>query len=301
MELAVQLRDLGAVKSWDAGGRSGNLQEFLRLDGGVMSAFIMGHSGSNGASLARIYVGDEFCPHRLPTLQELLAFGAWAEDHRLPITLLTPVMTDGELQRCIPLVEGFYRGHPDAEVVVNDWGVLHSFRDRYPGLRLSAGRVFNKAFKDPRGTGPGKSPARSVSMREVLAYSTFQQPEFRRIMTELGVSRFERDLLPYETLERSDSPGFASSIYFPWGYVTTGRVCWVSSFRGKVSDRFLPPKACPKPCKDFSLSLTHGSCGLEIVQNGNTVYYHYSHEMLQGLLRATADSSVRLVYQPTLF
>jgi hypothetical protein len=302
VELAIHLRDLEEVRKCEEGGQALRLFEKLRSwAGNGLPSAVMDRLKAGIRGLDRVYAGDEFCPHRLPTREELSVFRRWAERRHLPVTLLTPVMTDGEIQKALALLTALHRDLPDVEVVVNDWGVLHAIREGFPGVRLSAGRVFNKAYKDPRGTRTERMPTENSGMGEVLAYSAFQQPELRRIMGEVGVSRFERDLLPCELPEDVDSVGFASSIYFPWGYVTTGRVCWVSTFRREASDRFLPLKACHRPCKDFSLSLAHESCGLEMVQNGNTVYYHYSDEMLRALLRAAAHSSTRLVYQGDLF
>jgi hypothetical protein len=300
MELAVHLRDLSEVGNRGKGARR-KLTELVWA--GIrhfIPSVVLEQLPDHETGLDRLYVGDEFCPHRLPGREELLALCRWAQHYHLAVTLLTPFMTDGELQRCLPLVELINHEHPECDVVVNDWGGLRAFRDQFPDVRLSAGRVFNKAFKDPRGMRPMERSASSVGMDEVWRYSAFGQPEFRRLARDFGVTRLERDLLPYETNVESDSPGFATSIYFPWGYVTTGRVCWISSFGGKARDRYVPLRTCSKPCQDFSLSLTHESCDLELVQCGNTVYYLYSHAMLQGLMVAAASSSVRLVYQGVL-
>lgn len=166
----------------------------------------------------RVYVGDELCPHRLPSQEDLRALTGWSEQVPVPVTLLTSVMTDGELQRWVPLLEMLDGRLPDVEVVANDWGALRVLRGKFPELSLSAGRLFNKAYKDPRrSSGSGAILTDGAGMFEVLDYSAFEQSKLRRLMAEQGVSRFERDLLPGETPGALDSSQFGTSIYFPSG------------------------------------------------------------------------------------
>jgi hypothetical protein len=40
--------------------------------------------------------------------------------------------------------------HPDVDVVFNDWGVMGLLNSNFPAFKLSAGRLLNKGFKDPR-------------------------------------------------------------------------------------------------------------------------------------------------------
>ncbi|MCU0589713.1 MAG: hypothetical protein MUF52_16380 [Syntrophobacteraceae bacterium] len=300
MELAFHLRDWGEQDDGERGLLSHIAPSTMDIDG-CLPAPVRQRLARGWAGLDRIYVGDEFCFHRLPTVGEISSVCRWAGRYGLPLTLLTPVMSDAEIQRGLRLVELMLLECSDLEVVVNDWGVLQAFRGSFPLLGLCAGRVFNKAYKDPRPGGSGNGVASDPAMSEVTSYSTFRQPGFRSLLDRFGVTRLERDLLPHETTLEDGPPGFASSIYFPWGYVTTGRICWSASFRGAASARFAPPAACARPCGDFSLSLNHESFGLEIVQNGNTVYYRYSDAMLRGMMEAAGRGSLRLVCQAPRF
>ena len=273
--------------------------------------------------VTRLYVGDEFCPSRLPTLKELKSFLAFAHDSELGFTLLTPFFTDKDLEKHERLFDCLVQEDPvpemgPVEIVVNDLGLMQYLGSKTPFLSLAAGRLLNRGFKDPRAPAalhspdPGRrsSPASSsdgtispscgreraytkeastrsttrktrensdgavraggdkdgaatrLSKNEkesLLADCTFGQAEFRRFVKRLGVERLERDLLPYESGGVSRFPGFAVSIYFPYGYFTTGRVCWISSFDRPVKDKFLPGKKCSRPCQG---SLSQSSLGL---------------------------------------
>lgn len=50
----------------------------------------------------------------------------------------------------VPLFDYLNTCHSSAEVVFNDWGVMGLLKANYPVLKLSAGRLLNKGFKDPR-------------------------------------------------------------------------------------------------------------------------------------------------------
>jgi hypothetical protein len=92
------------------------------------------------SSLDRIYVGDEFCPTRLPDPQELNRFCGFAEQKNLSLTLLTPVLTDQGIEHCTPLFDGLNQWNPKAEVVVNDLGVLFFLKKNI--------RIFNSPWAD---------------------------------------------------------------------------------------------------------------------------------------------------------
>jgi hypothetical protein len=253
-------------------------------------------------SFNRIYVGDEFCSNRMPSLAEMKRFSCFAEEKNLNITLLTPVLTDDGIEKCSPLFEYLKRKYPDMEIVVNDLGVLFYLKRNYPLFRLSAGRVFNKGFKDPRLSENEASSFISEEADELLNYSTFDHPDFQKKMAELSVIRLERDLLPYgDDIGELSGSGLNTSVYFPFGYVTTGRVCWMASFRQKPGKRFVIPVKCSRPCNEMTLKLKHKNFSFPLIQNGNTIFYLYSPSMLRCLMKRADEENLRLVYQGVIF
>jgi len=249
------------------------------------------------SSVARVYLGDEFCPHRLPTLGEFRSVYQSFEKRRLGITLLTPPFTDEELKNHISLFDYLRINAPETEVVVNDWGTLSFFRAQYPQLPLAAGRLFNKGFKDPRLADIGRHHAGFREMKALLAESTFDHSEVREKLLESGVMRLERDLLPYGKVKGNGDSRLALSIYFPFGYITTGRICWLATFRQEKQQKFIPVKHCTQPCTKVSFQLKSSDFSFPIVQSGNTVFYLYSPAMVRSLLRMAQREEIRLVYQ----
>ncbi|MDM8523197.1 hypothetical protein QUF80_07490 [Desulfococcaceae bacterium HSG8] len=253
-------------------------------------------------SFNRVYVGDEFCSNRIPSLAEMKHFFSFAEEKNLNITLLTPVLTDEGIAKCSPLFEYLEKKHPETEVVVNDLGVLFYLKRNYPLFRLSAGRLFNKGFKDPRLSSNEKSSSISQEADELLNYSTFDHPDFQEKMAELSVTRLERDLLPYgNDVGEITGSDFKTSVYFPFGYVTSGRVCWTASFKQKIGERFVIPVKCPRPCNGMTLELKHKNFSFPLIQNGNTIFYLYTSSMLSYLLKRADHENLRLVYQGFIF
>jgi len=272
-------------------------------------------------SFDRIYVGDEFCSNRLPMLTEMEQFSDFAEEKNLSITLLTPVLTDDGIEKCSPLFEYLKERHPMAEVVVNDLGVLFYVRKNYPLFRLAAGRLFNKGFKDPRLSDTNEAysipSAGSVTFsgeaKELLSDCTFDHAEFQEKIAALSVIRLERDLMPYsggiafgsnfgqtEPAESRDF-GLKTSVYFPFGYVTTGRICWTASFRQPPEKRFVPPGQCSRPCDTLTMKLENKRFSFPMIQNGNTIFYLYSQDMLNSLMKKAEHENLRLVWQGLVF
>ena len=241
----------------------------------------------------RLYIGDEFCPIRMPDLAELKQICRFARENHMGLTLLTPILTEPWLEKYILMLDCLKNEFPHAEVVVNDLGVLFYLGKQYPEFNLSMGRLFNRGFKDPR-----LSVCEiSSSGKEFLSDCTFDHLEFREMAVNQGVSRLERDLLPYADRIFDSHPGLNSSCYFPFGYVTSGRVCWTATFNQSPGKKFMPVQSCSRPCESFPLELKHESLSFKLFQSGNTIFYLYTLSMLTALFQKAETENIRLVYQ----
>lgn len=87
----------------------------------------------------RVYLGSEFCQNKLPTAAAFLKleklFGG-------PVTLVTPLLTDGGLDQAAALVKALcaVKRRRPLEVVVNDWGLLRLLK-RNKAARPVLGRL----------------------------------------------------------------------------------------------------------------------------------------------------------------
>jgi hypothetical protein len=246
----------------------------------------------------RIYVGDEFCVARMPSLPALKRFAESAATLNLALSVLTPVMSDADIARLAPLFAYLNACHPGVEVVFNDWGVMGWLRSAYPALTLSAGRVLNRGFKDPRLKPPPSTHADARGGSDALLnWSTFDGRWIREYFSELAIERCEKDLMPFNASASGGDVALDTAIYFPFGYVTSGRTCWVASFDQPAEEQFIPPAHCSRPCQDSLLELKSDAFGLRIFQSGNTIFYLYPPQRLEHLLKVARDDGTRLIYQ----
>lgn len=292
MELAVHLRDVSQTKEL------GNISRHAKSLYDPASVNEEDWAKAPLPSLSRIYIGDEFCSHRLPLQSELYALYQFAQKEGLSVTLLIPVLTDAELERHSPVFDCLNDIDPRAEVVCNDWGSLCLLKELYPHFRLAAGRTLNKGFKDPRLLEPGHIASFSDETRALLRESTSDQAAFQEKLLHMGVSRLEKDLLPYgEHWSNGSEPKLNVSTYFPYGYITTGRVCLAASFTQPTEQKFTPPHRCARSCNGSAFELKGEASRFRIMLSGNTAFYLYDIDMIGSLLKTAGNGKVRLVYQ----
>jgi hypothetical protein len=137
----------------------------------------------------------------------------------------------------------------------------------------------------------------SIEADSLLSSSSFDQRPLRDELINLGVTRIERDLLPYAGRPPTVVPGLDTSIYFPFGYVTSGRVCWVSGFSQAGTEKFIPQRECPKPCRRAPLRIKSDRFSAPVIQSGNTLHYLYTVPMLAAVVEEARREELRLVYQ----
>jgi hypothetical protein len=229
--------------------------------------------------LARIYYGPEFCEHLLPSPERLRrVLAAALEAGSLPVTLLLPWATDAGLARIGPLLAVFEeKAGPGAEAVVNDWGVLRLLRREFPGLTPVLGRLMNKMMRDPRvapfySTGPAEA-------RKALSGSSARLPAYQRFLLDAGVRRIELDPLLQGIDQDLDGTGLRSTLWLPFGYAASGRICVSGSLHLPRADRFRYDLPCRHECQEDSVELRNTrspfaeSRDLVLWRRGNTVFY----------------------------
>lgn len=238
-----------------------------------------------------LYVGDEFCIHRFPQLRLLKAVIRLNADKQWNLTVLTPPLSDLCLTKASAYFDFLHRERPEAEIVANDWGVLCFLKEKYPSFKLSAGRLLNKGFKDPRLPIADKASQTPKEVDPLFNCCSFDSQAFQEKLLELGVFRIERDLLPHQNIAFGKlHEKLQSSVYFPYGYITTGRICWMSS-------KFLLSDKCAGFCHRGLMKLTHASLSMPLYQNGNTIFYRYKIDQLRKLIVLAEKTGLRLVYQ----
>ncbi len=252
----------------------------------TLPAILLGKRGP----LGRIYYGPEFCEHLLPAPERLRRVLSVArEAGGLPVSLLLPWSTDAGLSRIrVLLVVLLEEAGPGTEVVVNDWGVLRVVAREFPGLIPVLGRLMNKMMRDPRvtpffSTGPPEA-------RKALSGSSARLTVYQRFLADWGVRRLELDPL-YQGIDLDlDGTGLRSTLWLPFGYVASGRICLSGSLHLSREDKFRYDLPCRHECQEYSVELGNTrspfaeSRDLVLWQRGNTVFYPLEGKPLEDAL-----------------
>lgn len=240
-----------------------------------------------GVQFSRLYLGNEFCEFRIPTLPELHRTLEFA----VPLTLLTPLVCDRGLDKLRKLFQALPKG---SEVVCSDWGVLRELRADFQELVPVLGRTLIRALKEPRvpvGSGP------------TLKQTDLALPGFVGMLKSQGVSRVEIDLPPARLGMDLRPLGLSGSLHLPFGHVAWGRACMVGSLHLPYERKFEPGAPCRQECRGLLAELhpPAGSPALpaRLFHRGNTAFALHPEADLENSVELAGECGIdRLVYDP---
>lgn len=229
-----------------------------------------------------LYYGNEFCEYRLPSINQISSVIELCKKDGLKLAIVTPVVTDYGIHRIEQILNYLEDNKIDHEIVVNDIGVLELIRERNMTCKVVLGRVFDKLSHDSR-----------ASIDDLYLYYGNKGLEFaktpgvvsnssRELFEKYGISRYEFDS-PKVGLKIPS--GINSSLYWPYNYLTTGRVCLLKSLTLSDNKKFLVGDSkCECLCKTYRIEKRKPVNGYAIengeritdvylFQKGNTVFY----------------------------
>jgi hypothetical protein len=244
----------------------------------------------NGFS--RLYFGQEFCQRLIPPVKDLEQALDFAWERNLSFTFVTPYVTDEGLTKLGLLFHKVEKERPGSEVVFNDWGVLRILNKDYPNLEPVMGRLLNKMKRGPR----------LVNLLDTLPQTTLEYfkscsldvPSYQQFLLTNRVRRVELDnLLQGIDLDLSNS-GISASLYMPYAYITTTRLCLAIScdVHGKEDEVGIFP--CRRECQEYTFQMTHPVMPVPLIRKGNTIFFK-NDEVPEDL---AAKGVNRIVHQP---
>jgi hypothetical protein len=206
-----------------------------------------------------------------------------------------------QLRGLLPLLQ-------DAEVVFNDWGVLRLLRKEFPHLTPVQGRLLNKSLRDPRVTTiyAETASASPESSLRVLQRSNLDNTTYLALLDRNGVRAVEMDNLPQGTDTSFAQYGIRVSVYLPFGFISTSRVCMAAGLHYRAAEKFQPGAPCRHECQTHQLEYTYSNSPFsnrdqKFLLKGNTYFYRHSEPMLQALAAEASKGRIaRLIYQPQL-
>ncbi|MBN2108397.1 MAG: hypothetical protein JW832_13310 [Deltaproteobacteria bacterium] len=242
----------------------------------------------------RLYFGAEFCERLIPPRLELQTALRSARERSLGFTFMTPFVTNRGLEQLEELLAVLEQSLPDAEVVVNDWGVLQLLRSEHPRLRPVLGRLLNKSKRGPRLMNIFEQlPAETKSY---FQGSNLDVPAAVRFLAQQGISRVEFDnLLQGLNLEGTDA-GLHKSLYVPFAFISATRFCLSANCDDPVKMGSIGIFPCGRECLKYSFNLYNPVMTLPLIRRGNAVFF--IHETIPDAV--TRHQVDRIVVQPEL-
>ncbi len=214
-----------------------------------------------------LYFGSEFCQDALPLPERV---GDWVEsarDQDLVPVLLTPLVTSRGVPRVVRLLEALAGAAPRAEVVCNDVGVLRVVRSRFSGLRPRAGRVWNRALRDPR---PGARPPNGEADRA---------RRLRRFLADMGVRAIETDPDLVGGFLGAGGEGLERTLHLPFAFVASGRNCLVRADEGGgPPDDWVSGGPCGAACCKGARRILRSDVPGPLWRAGNTLFREAAEE-----------------------
>ena len=278
--------------------KSATIQPFIALAAQLMTEQF-GH-----IEFTRCYFGNEFCEHLIPSTNSLQSALAAAQAKNLSFTFLTPYVSNEGLQALRPLLT-MLAPH-NAEVVFNDWGVLNLLRREFPTLVPVQGRLLNKSLRDPRVTTMYATAPAPTAAITALQQSNLDNESYTNLLTRFGVNTIEMDNLPQGNDLSFAQRGVQIGAYFPFGFISTSRVCMAAGLHHHKSEKFQPGAPCRHECQSHLLEYSYtnspfGNRDQKFYLKGNSYFYTHTEAMLRALFaQAQSGQIARLIFQPRL-
>jgi len=216
----------------------------------------------------RIYFGQEFCERLLPKTDELEKLISFTLKQGVPLTLVTPYVTDSGLLKLEKLIRLFAEKMPKAEIVFNDWGVFQFIEENFPELKPVLGRLLNKQKRGPRIMNIIDQVPKET--RKYYTGASLDVSATAGFLKKKGIMRVEFDNL----LQGLDMSGLDKeikrSLYLPYLFISTTRFCLTANC--DKEDKGVGVMSCQMECEKYTFNLTNPVMKTPLIRKGNTVF-----------------------------
>ncbi|MFH1641574.1 MAG: hypothetical protein ABIC04_01610 [Nanoarchaeota archaeon] len=243
----------------------------------------------------RIYFGIEFCQNLIPKLKEVQEVFEFTQKHGIGFSYVTPFVTEKGLKKLEEHFQYLKRKKKNIEIVINDLGILRLLSKKFKGIfTLILGRLLIKHKRDPTiFKFLDKIPIKAA---EHFKQSNVNVPAFQEFLIKKDIRRVEMDNLLQGIGDDLSHSKIKASLYYPYAYLTTTRLCLVNSCDiNKYSDR-IGIFPCKRECQRYSFTLTHKSIPVDLFLEGNTLFFKN-----QKLPKYLDEKGInRIIYQPKI-
>lgn len=240
-------------------------------------------------NFSRIYFGDEFCQRLLPTEQELLKILDFCKKNKKEFTLVTPFLTDVYLKQYENLVKIVNKEFPEAEIVINDFGLLNSVsKIKNNKLKFVLGRLLVEQKRDSRTIDlKNKIPRKGQDYFKRLNIENEILQEF---LLKNNIERVELDNVLQGIKLKLNK--LKASLYLPFVYTTTTRLCMTANCDWIAGRNEMKIDNCNKECLKYTFLLKNPTIPKEMILKGNTQFF-INEKLPENLEKINVD---RIVY-----
>lgn len=284
-----------------------NMTEYV---GNVNSIQWLDHFFRKGIDFSRLYFGQEFCQNLIPPADEIEESYYYSRQLNWNYTYVTGgYLVEKSIEKVRRNLDKLLEiGADDVEVVFNDWGVFRMLQREYSSFKPVMGRILNKSTRLDLFTMPPndlpilmaniQSSVEDIHKNQLEAYAdnSLSNPSFYKRLLEWGVKNVDMDMLPQGIKRPEDGWGMTLGLYFPWGFVATGRSCPTAGAVEQPRGYRMMEKPCPRPCQKFNCSPNIQPVELPLMQRGPTLFSFHSD-----IAEQYFDGKIpyeRLIYQP---
>jgi hypothetical protein len=271
----------------------------------VLKSFMEREYGINYSDyIDGIYFGQETCANLIPSLKHLKEAVAYCEKNGYHFTYVTPYVGPKGMERLRKNLQYLAEATPDAEVVINDFGVLYLLNTEFPGLTPVLGRLLLKLKRDPQFSVSGFDIANvelknlkkvEKNQQEALKAATLEFKVYQDFLRGKDVERVSIDTLSQGLDSKTiKNWGFPVDLFWPWTYVTSSRSCAIAAHTqpGKTSHPTDEP--CRMQCRQYEFTFRSDKKMLPTVFRGNTTWMN-TYSLYKEYFNQGFD---RLVFQP---
>ncbi|MFH1519719.1 MAG: hypothetical protein ABIE75_04010 [Candidatus Omnitrophota bacterium] len=194
------------------------------------------------------YLGDEFCEQYLPSAASVDRAVNFCRRYSKKLTLVTPFLTNQGMTRLIKLIDFIDVNNINAEIVINDWGLLKLLNKRASSFQRVLGRILVSRYLSKFHYNEAMRHFSSNKRRRF--YCLFPE-QFLDLLKAEKIFRLEFNSLNQlaTTHLQIKERGFKAHIYHPFMYITTSRYCNVAGGHDR-SRYYSPTCTCSEECRE---------------------------------------------------
>ncbi|MBI5208214.1 MAG: hypothetical protein HY934_10585 [Candidatus Firestonebacteria bacterium] len=219
-------------------------------------------------NINRVYFGEEFCQWILPSLEDFKNARKISEEKGINFTCVLPYFSESCINKLSEILK-ILSNYTSCEVVINDWGSLYFINKHFPEFKIILGRLLTK---QRRGVPVISYDDIPLEGKKMLRTNCINSPYWINFLNHFHIERAEIDNT-HDLREHNIDLPLKWSIYYPYGYITTTRLCFYNYGKNGWQREKRGGTTCSRSCLGKNIRLHYPSFDSEIYLLGNTQIY----------------------------